>query len=65
MKKSTTVAKTCLSELQPNKDNVMNQLVCSILSLADSHGTSQFNVLLFTEKLEYFWVSRKPSLITG
>ena len=32
---------------------MMNQLVCSISSL-DAHGTSQFNVLLLTEKPENF-----------
>ena len=53
MNKSTTAVKTCLSESQPNKDHAMNQLVRSILSL-DSNGTSQFNVLLLTEKLGYF-----------
>ena len=32
---------------------MMNQLVCPTSSL-DSHGTSQFNVLLLTEKPENF-----------
>ena len=32
---------------------MMNQLVCSI-SLLDSHGTSQFNVTVLTEKPQNF-----------